>query len=245
MNKKEKKNRLDEEVVNRKLTENLKQAQAYIMAGEILVRGQVEYSADVKIPLNWEITIKQKSPYVSRGGYKIQTAFENFCIDVMGINVVDIGISTGGFADFVLQNGASKVMGVDVNIDQVDYQLRKDPRLTLLQKNARYLVPADIPFNPDLIIIDVSFISITKILSALKPFKNSRILALIKPQFEARKENVGAGGIINDDQVVGEIMDNFKEKVTELGFSILGFTAAGLKGRKGNQEYFFLLESSK
>jgi 23S rRNA (cytidine1920-2'-O)/16S rRNA (cytidine1409-2'-O)-methyltransferase len=185
-----KKNRLDAELVNRGLASTTEKAKALIMAGDILVNGQVTYKADTKISGDQSIEIKEKYPYVSRGASKIEKAFIDFAVSVKGLKVLDIGISTGGFTDYMLQNGAVIAAGVDVNIQQVDDKLRQNKNVVLIKANARTLKPQDIPFEPDLITMDVSFISVTKILPALSAFKKARVLTLIKPQFEVKKEKV-------------------------------------------------------
>ncbi|MDQ1352806.1 MAG: rRNA (cytidine1920-2-O)/16S rRNA (cytidine1409-2-O)-methyltransferase [Acidobacteriota bacterium] len=239
------KNRLDEDVVKRGLAPSLEKARAFIMAGEILVKGQVVYKADTMVKPEYPVEMKEKYPYASRGAAKIEKPFAEFAIVVKGMKVVDIGISTGGFTDYMLQNGAEAVVGVDVNIRQVDDRLKKEPRLLLIEKNARFLEVGDISFEPDLITMDVSFISVTKILPALSVFKKARILTLIKPQFEARREDVEKGGVIREKEKRIEILLELKKKIQELNYAVTGFTSAGIKGRKGNREYFFLLEYGK
>ena len=245
MNKTAKKNRLDAEVVKRGLVSTLEKAKALIMAGDILVDCQVTYKADIKISEDRHIEIKEKYPFVSRGATKIEKAFIDFNIPVKGLKVLDIGISTGGFTDYMLQNGAETVCGVDVNIRQVDDKLKQDKRVLLLQANARTLEPANIPFEPDLITMDVSFISVTKILPALATFKKARVLTLIKPQFEVKKEEVEKGGIIRDKDKRINILLELKQKIQRLGYAVTGFATAGTAGRKGNLEYFFLLDYGK
>ncbi len=239
------KNRLDIEVVKRGLISSREHARAFIMAGEVLVDGQVEYKPAKMVAAQSRVEIKRKYPYVSRGAFKIEKAFSDFSLQISGCKFLDIGISTGGFSDYVLKHGADLVVGMDVNIEQVDYNLRQDSRLRLIKGNARYLKAGDIDFAPDVIIIDVSFISVTKILPALSIFENSQILALIKPQFEAEKGEVGRGGIIRERSKRVEVLVRLKKKIEQLNFSVIGFTTAGVKGRKGNQEYFFLLKYGK
>ena len=239
------KNRLDAEVVKRGLVSTTKKAKAFIMAGEILVNEEVAYKADTLVTADHHIKIKEKYPYASRGASKIEKAFKEFSIDVKGKKVVDIGISTGGFTDYMLQKGAETAAGVDVNIDQVDDKLKQNKNLKLTEANARNLKKEDIGFEPDLITMDVSFISVTKILPALSVFKNARIVTLIKPQFEIKKEKVEKGGIIREKEKRIEILMELKKKIQRLNYAVTGFTPAGVKGRKGNQEYFFLLEYGK
>jgi len=242
---KEKKVRLDAEVVRRGLLSSVEKAGAFIMAGEILVDGQVVYKADTKVTGETVIGIKEKYPYVSRGASKIGAAFKEFGLSVKGKKVLDIGISTGGFTDYMLQHGAARAAGVDVNIRQVDDKLKQDERLTLIKANARDLEPGQIPFQPDLIVMDVSFISVTRILPALSLFKHAKILALIKPQFEARREDVSKGGVIRENEKRIEILLEIKKKIQHLNFAVTGVTPAGVAGKKGNLEYFFLLEYGK
>ncbi len=234
--------RLDLELVQRKLFSSIDETTPYIMAGEVLVNGQVIYKRDHKIFEDDVITIKKKNEYVSRGAYKLSSAVKEFGILVKGKKIVDIGISNGGFSDLLLQMDAVSVLGIDVNINQVDYKLRKDNRVTLLKKNARYLTESDFDFKPDLITIDVSFISIIKILKALVKFGPVDIIALIKPQFEVEKGGSGKGGIIESPEKRVEILLSVKNQVESEGYSVIGFTTAGIQGRKGNQEYFFYLK---
>jgi len=243
--KKQKKNRLDQALLPRGLARDLKEAQALIMAGEVRVKGQVATKPDLPVTAGDDIRIIKSHPYVSRGAFKIEKAIREFAIEVRGIKVLDVGISTGGFSDFLFQCGAAEICGVDVNISQVDFGLRQDPRLHLLKKNARFLQKEDIPFEPDLIIMDLSFISITRILPVLAVFAKARILSLIKPQFEAPRGSVGKGGVVRDREQRLQILLELKHKIESLDFAVLGWARSGIKGRKGNQEYFFLLQSGK
>jgi 23S rRNA (cytidine1920-2'-O)/16S rRNA (cytidine1409-2'-O)-methyltransferase len=239
------KNRLDAEVVKRGLVLSLDKAKAFIMAGEILVDGQVVYKADKTVTDENSIEIKEKYPFVSRGASKIDAAFKEFHIDVKGKKVLDIGISTGGFTDYMLSKGARRAAGVDVNIQQVDEKLKQDPRVTLIKVNARNLEPGLVPFEPDLITMDVSFISVIKILPALSAFKNAPILTLIKPQFEAKREKVSRGGVITEKERHVEILLDLKKKIQQLNYAVAGAAPAGIRGKKGNLEFFFLLEYGK
>jgi 23S rRNA (cytidine1920-2'-O)/16S rRNA (cytidine1409-2'-O)-methyltransferase len=240
-----KKIRLDEALLMRGLVAEREKAAALIMAGEVLVNGQVHAKADRSVTVEDIIAVQIKHPYVSRGAFKLAKAIGAFAIVVPGLKVLDLGISTGGFSDYLLKCGAAEIFGVDVNVSQVDYGLRQDPRLHLLKKNARFLCQGDIPFEPDLIIMDLSFISITVILPVLTVFAKAKILALVKPQFEAAKGQVGKGGVIRDLQTRLDIVLQLKKWIENMNFAVSGFTSAGLKGKKGNQEYFFLLEYGK
>jgi len=233
--------RLDALLVMRGLAPSREKAQALTMAGDVSVEGRTVLKPDFRLAVNTPIAIREKYPYVSRGALKIETAVREFGLHVQGTRVLDIGISTGGFSDFLLQNGARAVAGVDVNIQQVDDRLRGDPRVLLIEKNARFFDPADIPFAPDLVVVDLSFISILKVLPRLRVFPNAQLLVLVKPQFEAERGRVGKGGVVRDEQRRQSILAEVSRKIGDLGFSIKGVHPAGARGRKGNQEYFFLL----
>jgi 23S rRNA (cytidine1920-2'-O)/16S rRNA (cytidine1409-2'-O)-methyltransferase len=248
MPKKRDKNRLDDELVKQALAPSREKARALIMAGEVLVDQQVVYRADKIVTPDNHIALKEKCPYASRGGLKIARAFNDFSIAVDGLKALDIGISTGGFSDYMLKNNAACVTGVDVNIRQVDDQLKQNKRLKLIKANARRqhnLTIETIGFEPDIITIDVSFISVTKILPALSHFTKSRIVALIKPQFEAKREMVGKGGVIREPEKHAQVLLDLKQRIIDLNYAVTGVTPAGVKGRKGNREYFFLLEYGK
>jgi len=243
--KAQKRIRLDHAMLERGLALERRQAAALIMAGEVLVNGQVQVKADWAVSAADAVAVQKKHPFVSRGAFKLEKAITTFAIVVPGLKILDIGISTGGFSDFMLKNGAAAILGVDVNIAQVDYGLRQDPRLLLLKKNARFLQKQDVPFEPDLIIMDLSFISITVVLPVLSAFAHARIITLVKPQFEAERGQVGPGGVVRDALLRRAIVLKLKKKIESMNFAVCGFVSAGLKGKKGNQEYFFLLEYGK
>lgn len=237
--------RLDLELVKRGLAPSREKAQALVMAGEVRVDEHIVMKSDKKVSPGSTIEIKQRYPYVSRAAFKIEKAIEVFGINPRGKKIVDIGISTGGFSDFLLKQGADSIIGVDVNIDQVNYQLKQNSRLCLLKKNARYLKRSDIQMEPDLITMDVSFISVAKIIPVLSAFKPAAILVLLKPQFEVERSEVSRGGVIRDRAAIVGAVFRIKALIEKSGFSIRGFTTAGIKGKKGNQEYFFFLEYGK
>lgn len=242
------KNRLDEEVVKRGLAPSKEKANAMIMAGDVLVDHQVVYKSDKIVTPDHCVQLKEKFPYVSRGALKIEKALRDFSIDIKDLQVLDIGISTGGFTDYMLKNGALGVTGVDVNIQQVDDRLKQDNRLKLIKANARKeadLTVDNIGFEPDLITMDVSFISVIKILPVLVRFKRAQIVLLIKPQFEAKRENVDKGGIVREKKKRLQVLLDLKQQIIDLNFFVKDFTPAGVKGRKGNREYFFLLGYGK
>lgn len=241
----DKKIRLDQALLARGLAPDLKEARALVMAGEVLVNGQRADKPDRLVLGNDGITLRERCPYVSRGALKIEKAVRELGIAPAGLNVLDIGISTGGFSDFFLQHGAARVLGVDVTVSQVDARLRADPRLALLRKNARFLRPEDVPFAPDLVLMDLSFISIAAVLPALAAFPQARILALVKPQFEAPRGGVGRGGVVRDAEARRRILLGLKRRIEELDYGVCGGCRAGVRGRRGNQEYFFLLLRGK
>lgn len=248
MTQKKNKFRLDEELVKRGLADSKEKAAAMVMAGDVLLEGQVVYKAGTMVRESHRLALKEKFPYASRGALKIEKAFNEFQIEISGKDALDIGISTGGFSDYMLQHNAQRVTGVDVNIQQVDFQLRQDERLKLIEANAREpgnLTIDKIGFQPDIITIDVSFISVTRILPSLSQFPGAKIICLIKPQFEAKKQDVGKGGVIREAGQQAKILLDLKERISKLGYGVTGVTPAGVKGRKGNQEYFFLLEYGK
>jgi 23S rRNA (cytidine1920-2'-O)/16S rRNA (cytidine1409-2'-O)-methyltransferase len=237
--------RLDQALLQRGLARDPKEALALVMAGEVRVNGQKADRQDQRVAASAAVEIRRNRPYVSRGAFKIDKAVRDFAVSVPGLRVLDIGISTGGFSDYFLQHGAAEVFGVDVTISQVDAGLRADPRLRLLQKNARYLEKGDVPFEPDLVAMDLSFISVTAVLPALSVFEKARVLALVKPQFEAARRSVGKGGVVRDKEKRLGILLRIKKKIEELDYGVVGCTAAGVRGKKGNQEYFFLLRRGK
>ncbi len=236
------KTRLDIALVERGLEESRERAKAMIMAGEVIVNSQIILKSDFKVSTEDNIELKEKFPYASRGALKIKTAIEKFGIDVKGMKIIDIGISNGGFSDYLLQNGADKIIGIDVNINQVNEKLRNSEKIKLIKTNARYLKRKDIELEPDLIVMDLSFISILKILPNLKNFKKPYILSLIKPQFESTKKEITRGGVIRDKNKILKILLRLKKNIEELGFGIIDFCKSDTKGKKGNQEYFFLMK---
>jgi 23S rRNA (cytidine1920-2'-O)/16S rRNA (cytidine1409-2'-O)-methyltransferase len=241
----DKKTRLDQALLARGLAPDLKEARALIMAGEVLVNGQKADKSDRPVAALDGIALRERCPYVSRGALKIEMAVRELGIEPAGLSVLDIGISTGGFSDFFLQHGAARVLGVDVTVSQVDARQRADARLGLLRKNARFLRPEDVPFPPDLVVMDLSFISIAVVLPALAAFPRARVLALVKPQFEAPRGGVGRGGVVRDKAARRAILLRLKRRIEELDFGVLGACRAGVRGRRGNQEYFFLLRQGK
>ena len=239
-----KRERIDKLLVERGLAESRTKAQAMVMAGVVLVNEQrVEKSSD-QFPSDSPIRIKHAddptSRYVGRGGLKLEAALQQFQIDVRGLVCLDVGASTGGFTDCLLQHGAERVFAIDVGHNQIDWRLRNDPRVEVREGiNARYLHPQDFPDPFDLAVIDVSFISVTKILPSvvtlLKP--HASLVVLIKPQFEVGRGEVGSGGVVRDEQkrlrVVAEV-NQFAEK---LQLRVQGVVGSPIQGAEGNIEY--------
>ena len=236
------KERADKLLVERGLADTHRKAQALIMAGRVYSGEEKVDKAgrlyDAAVPL----AVREGLPFVGRGGLKLAEALDRFGLEVGDTVVLDIGASTGGFTDCLLQRGARKVFAVDVDIAQLDHGLRCDPRVITIEKNARYLSPEDLPERPDFAVMDVSFISIRKILPALKRILGSGLLAaLVKPQFEAGRGRVGRKGIVRDPAVHEEVLSAVAAGVAEDGFAVLDIMSVSTRGRKGNREFFFLL----
>ena len=236
------KERLDKVLVERRLAETCRKAQALIMAGLVFGDGRRLEKAGQLVPPDLNISVQKTLPYVGRGGLKLEEALDVFKVDVAGRTWADIGSSTGGFTDCLLQRGAARVYAVDVDTRQIDRKLREDPRVVLIEKNARYLAPGDFPEAPDLFTIDVSFISVIKILPAIKGVMGTArhpfILSLIKPQFEAGKGRVGRTGVVRDAGVHAEVLRRVLGEATDIGFDPRGLVRCSTRGQKGNQEFF-------
>ncbi|MBQ7229484.1 MAG: TlyA family RNA methyltransferase [Oscillospiraceae bacterium] len=237
------KKRLDVLLVEQMYAETRSKAQAIIMAGLVYVNGQkadkagMSFDADTAV-----IEVRgQACPYVSRGGLKLEKALRDFGVDPTGFVCSDSGCSTGGFTDCLLQQGASKVFAIDVGYGELNWKIRNDPRVVVMERtNIRYVTPEDIGEPLDLSVIDVSFISLRIVLPAIKNLlkeKQGQVLCLIKPQFEAGRENVGKNGVIRDPAVHKEVLDSIVALAKELGFTILGLTFSPVKGPAGNIEF--------
>ncbi len=237
------KKRLDTLLVERGLAESRAKAQALIMAGEVMAGGKPVAKSGTLVSEDAEITVKEPSPYVSRGGVKLGHALDVFEINVSGMVAADIGASTGGFTDCLLQRGAKKVYAIDVGRGQLDYRLRQDARVVVMEKiNARYPVP--LPEKADLATIDLSFISVTKVIPSVVSLlkENGIMMVLIKPQFEARREEVGRGGIIKDSQMHARVLGRFIKWVVAHDLRLRGLVASPVLGAAGNKEFFVLLK---
>jgi 23S rRNA (cytidine1920-2'-O)/16S rRNA (cytidine1409-2'-O)-methyltransferase len=237
--------RLDLAMLERGLAPSRERARALILAGKVLVNGQVVDKAGTLIDVGAGIALKAaEHPYVGRGGVKLQGALETFAISVAGRVCLDLGASTGGFTDCLLRNGAALVYAVDVGHGQLDPTLRADPRVVVMERtHAATLTPADFPNRPDLATVDLSFISLASILPVLPPLLKGpgEILALIKPQFEVGKGRVGKGGVVRDPELHREVITNIGRRAVELGLRILGAAPSCLLGPKGNREFFVYL----
>lgn len=235
------KERIDRILVKKGLAPTRQKAQALIMAGLVYAGGKQVKKAGELIESQSDLRIKNELPYVSRGGLKLAEALDAFRIDVSEATVVDIGCSTGGFTDCLLQRGAEKVFAVDVDTKQIDFSLRKDPRVVLIEKNARYLTARDVNDEIDLITVDVSFISITKIFPALTSLPGKwLLLVLVKPQFEAGRRDVGRRGVVKDADIHKRVLKKVIETAALSGFSLKGLLKCSTKGQKGNVEFFAL-----
>jgi 23S rRNA (cytidine1920-2'-O)/16S rRNA (cytidine1409-2'-O)-methyltransferase len=238
--------RLDKLMVERGLAPSREKAQALIMAGQVVVGDHAVDKSGQQIPCDAEIRIKgDVLPYVSRGGLKLKKALDEFGVDVTGLIVIDVGASTGGFTDCLLQAGALKVFAVDVGYGQLAWKLQQDPRVVSMEKtNIRHLLPDQLDAVPDLAVIDASFISLSKVLPAtvrlLKP--GGRIIALIKPQFEVGKGEVGKGGIVRDPAAHERVIEAVSQGARELGLMVCSVCESPITGADGNREFLILLE---
>ena len=240
-----KKERLDKLLVEKGIAASGEKARALIMAGKVAVEGKMIDKPGTRIDSEVPIQIRgEASPYVSRGGKKLEGALKAFDIDPRGLVVMDVGASTGGFTDCVLQKGARKVYAVDVGYGQLAWKLLKDPRvMSLERRNIRYLQRDEVGEEVDLILIDTSFISIEKFLAHLIEFlkRGGTILGLIKPQFEVGKGEVGKGGVVRDPALHQKVIDQISNFCRGLELEILGVTESPLLGPKGNKEFFIYL----
>ena len=236
-----KKLRLDQLLVGKGLFTSREQARRAIMSGQVIVGTRIAVKPSELLDEHAAITLKPTRKYVGRGALKLEAALDHFNIDVHGKTTLDIGASTGGFTDCMLQRGAKKVYAVDVGHGQLDWKLRNDPRVIVLEKvNARSLSLEHIPELVDLCVIDVSFISLTLILPNAFDLLTSAgvILALIKPQFELQPSDVGKGGIVRDPGLHRKAQDKIVAFVTHLGHVVTGIVPSAITGADGNQEFF-------
>ena len=239
-----KKLRLDQLLVGKGLFVSREQAQRAVMAGEVKVGTRIAAKPSQLLEADAAIAVKPTRKYVGRGALKLEGALDHFKIEVHGKVALDIGASTGGFTDCLLQQGAAKVYAVDVGYGQLDWKLRNDPRVIALEKlNARFLSRENVPELVDLCVIDVSFISLTLILpnafDLITP--GGVVLPLIKPQFELQRADVGSGGVVRDPELHQRAQDKIVQFVTRLGHIVTGIVPSAIKGTDGNQEFFACL----
>ena len=237
--------RIDQLLVERGLAESREKAQALIIAGEVVVNGQKALKPGHSVAADSRVEVLERMPYVSRGGYKLAGALDHWALDVNGWICLDVGASTGGFTDCLLQRGAAKVWAIDVGHGQVDWKLRSDARVVVQEGvNARYLTAEDFPQKFDFAVCDASFISLTLLIPAIAPLlgaKGSMIL-LIKPQFEVERGQVGKGGIVRDSMLHQAACDRVRAAVEALGFGT-DIIESPILGAEGNRE--FLLYASR
>ena len=249
MAEKVEKERLDVLLVQQGLANSRELAKAYIMAGNVYVDGQKEDKAGTKVAVTAKLEVKgNQMKYVSRGGYKLEKAMDVFGIRLNGKICLDIGASTGGFTACMLQNGASKVYAIDVGYGQFAWKLRNDERVVCLEKtNVRYVTHEQVPDEGDFASIDVSFISLTKVLPAVLGVlgEKGQLVCLIKPQFEAGREKVGKKGVVRDSSVHREVIEMIVEYVRTQSLGILGLDFSPIKGPEGNIEYLIYLDKSR
>ena len=242
------KRRLDVALTELGLAESRQKAQAVIMAGQVYVDGQKALKAGTAVGEDAQIEVRGKAlRYVSRGGLKLEKAMQLWPITLDGTVCADIGASTGGFTDCMLQNGASKVYAVDVGRNQLDWRLRTHPRVVCMERtNARYLTAEQIPEPLDFFSVDVSFISLHLILPALRPLtaEHGGGVCLVKPQFEAGKDKVGKNGVVRDPAVHLEVLEHFLDHAAQAGFTVKDITFSPIKGPEGNIEYLGWLSAA-
>jgi 23S rRNA (cytidine1920-2'-O)/16S rRNA (cytidine1409-2'-O)-methyltransferase len=240
------KERIDKLLVDKGLFPTREKAQRAIMAGQVFVKTNRIDKASTSFPPDTEIEVHGIEKYVGRGGLKLEGALETFSINPSGLRCIDIGASTGGFTDCLLQKGASHVVALDVGHGQLDWKIRSDSRVTVIEKcNARYLTEKDFPEKFDAVVTDVSFISLKLILppalSILKP--GGWIVALIKPQFEVGKKEIGKGGIVRDAELQQKVVDDLLDWIKSLPAETLGVAPSPITGTDGNREFLWYLKS--
>ena len=240
------KERLDKLLVEKGIVQSRERAKPLIMSGKVMVEGRTVDKPGTRVDVEAPLHLRGGDhPYVSRGGVKLEGALAAFGIDPKGMVVMDVGASTGGFTDCVLQKGAGRVYAVDVGYGELAWKLRTDPRVVNLErKNIRYLKIKEIPEEMDLILVDTSFISIEKFLLHLTEFlkKEGTLVGLIKPQFEVGKGEVGKGGVVRDAAFHQKVIDRISEFSGKLGLNVLGIVESPILGPKGNKEFFICLK---
>ncbi len=242
-----KKQRLDLLLVARGLAKDQEQARRLIMAGEVLVNHTVHDKAGERLPVDADLRVRNPLPYVSRGGLKLAAALDEFQIDVAGLLAVDVGASTGGFTDCLLQRGAARVYAIDVGYGDLAWKLRTDPRVVPIERtNIRYLAHLSDNVLADLAVIDASFISLALVLPATLRLltAHAQIIALIKPQFEAGKDDVGKGGVVRDQLIHRQVLQDVVTMAKQLMLVVAGLTVSPAPGPAGNIEFLVWLQRS-
>ncbi|HEY7501648.1 MAG TPA: TlyA family RNA methyltransferase [Vicinamibacterales bacterium] len=247
-----KRTRLDALLVERGLAASRERARALILAGQVRVDGQPVSKAGTPVKIDADVSLLASDhPFVSRGGLKLEHALDTFAIDPSNRTALDIGASTGGFTDVLLRRGAARVVALDVGHGQLDWRLRNDPRVIAIERvNARTLAPEDLPADArvfDLVTIDVSFISLRLILPRVPPLvsRGADVIALVKPQFEAGRHEVGKGGIVRDAAVHARVVDAIANEAVALGLNRAGVSESPITGMEGNREYLLHLRMPK
>jgi 23S rRNA (cytidine1920-2'-O)/16S rRNA (cytidine1409-2'-O)-methyltransferase len=239
------KRRLDTLLAERGLFDSRSRAAAAVIAGDVRVEGRPAEKPGQLVSDNVAVAVAEPPRYVSRGGIKLENALDAFGVDADGRRALDVGAATGGFTDCLLQRGAAAVIALDVAYGELHWRVRNDPRVTVMERrNARSLEPGELPYAPDLIVADVSFISLTKVLPAVLSAAAPRFdcLALVKPQFEAGRERVGKGGVVRSaDDRRAALVAVGEHARTRLGVAVLGYASSGLPGPAGNRESFIWL----
>ncbi len=235
------KKRLDVLLVERGLADSRQKAQAMLLAGKVLVGRQPQAKAGTLVAADSRVELAgEPQRYVGRGGLKLEGALADFAVPAQGKLCLDVGSSTGGFTDCLLQHGAARVYAVDVSPEQLDWRLRNDARVVTVKQNARNLSKKDCPEAPELVTIDVSFISVTKILHAVAPLARpgAELLILTKPQFELDRGEIGRGGIVRDEKLHQKAIERVTAAAAAAGLLILGVRRSRIAGAEGNQEFF-------
>ena len=237
------KKRIDIMLVEKGLAESRAKAQAMIMAGDVLADGKIVLKAGTLVNKDADVSVAESPPFVSRGGLKLDYGLGYFGLDVRDAVVADIGASTGGFTDCLLKRGVRRVYAVDVGYGQLDYRLRQDPRVIVMDRvNARNT--PDIREKLDMVVIDVSFISVEKIIPAVAGLLKEKgsIIVLVKPQFEAKRKEVGKGGIIRQPEIHARVLGRFVKWVTDNGYRLKGMVGSPIEGASGNREFLTWLK---
>jgi 23S rRNA (cytidine1920-2'-O)/16S rRNA (cytidine1409-2'-O)-methyltransferase len=241
------KKRLDTLMVDKGLVPSRERARSLIMAGRVLVEGVRVEKAGKEVPYDAEVLVKEFMPYVSRGGLKLEAALDGFGVDPKGLSLLDAGASTGGFTHCLLKRGAKRVIAVDVGYGQFDWELRKDPRVTLLERtNIRFLDPTSLPHLVDGAVADLAFISLTLVLPKFYEILSlgGWLIPLVKPQFEVGRADVGKGGVVRDEQKIRAAIEKVKSSAQECAFQVLGELESPIRGPKGNREFLLYLKKT-